>query len=125
MLDKERMQQVFVNLIQNAAQSMPNGGTLTLSAKKEETDSSPKAWVRVEIQDTGEGMSPEVKDKIFNAFFTTKEEGKGTGLGLSLVQNIVGQHQGKITSTQIPLQSLFLQLECSWKTKTIILMPRC
>ena len=98
--DPDQLQQVFLNLIVNAIQSMPTGGTLRISAsqvytqKKGLEKSQRQYYVAVCIEDTGTGMKREVIQDIFNPFFTTKE--KGTGLGLTISQGIVRDHEGWI-----------------------------
>ena len=93
--NKNQLQQVIVNLSNNAIDAMPRGGKLKISTRKICMDHQDS--LEIQIQDTGDGMPEGVKAKIFEPFFTTKGEGKGTGLGLPLVQNIVEQHQGKIS----------------------------
>jgi signal transduction histidine kinase len=88
--DPAQLNQVLVNLVVNAIQAMPNGGTLTISTV------SDQAHMRLLVEDTGVGMNEETKKKIFIPFFTTKEVGKGTGLGLSVVHGIVTSHGGQI-----------------------------
>ncbi len=88
--DEAELREAVTNLILNALDAMPNGGTLTL--KTEEDDSS----VRLSVKDTGVGMPEDVKEKIFTPFFTTKGE-QGTGLGLSLVKGIITRHRGEIS----------------------------
>ncbi|MBI3615077.1 MAG: PAS domain S-box protein [Candidatus Omnitrophica bacterium] len=109
-LDKNKMEQVFVNLLVNAIQAMPGGGTLTLrtSVKQLAQNSGIKGTGRengpetaesaaaVEIEDTGVGIPQEILPKIFDPFFTTKPTGKGTGLGLSVTKNIIQLHGGMI-----------------------------
>lgn len=90
MADKSQILQVVSNLIVNALQAMPDGGTLTL-----QTSFSPP-WVCLMVEDTGTGMSEEVKENIFLPFFTTKDVNQGTGLGLSVVHGIVSSHGGEI-----------------------------
>jgi len=91
-----QINQVFMNLLVNAAQAIEQKGTITLrSGVDGET-----AWV--EIADTGNGMSPEVQKRIFEPFFTTKPVGKGTGLGLSMSYDIVRKHGGKISVSSTP-----------------------
>ncbi len=88
-----QINQVFLNLINNAAQAIETGaGTITLTTHREGPD-----HVAVEIEDSGKGIPPEVLSRIFDPFFTTKAVGKGTGLGLSIVYKIVKAHGGKIT----------------------------
>jgi PAS domain S-box-containing protein len=88
-LDPEKFQQVFLNLIFNAIQAMPGKGVLTVHAHVDE-----EGWLRIAIRDTGMGIPKANLDKIFNPFFTTKEQ--GTGLGLAIVQRIVNLHGGTI-----------------------------
>lgn len=94
-IDPEKFQQVFLNLIFNAIQSIEGKGSITIRADLDETD-----FLRVAIIDDGKGIPKDIMDKIFNPFFTTKEQ--GTGLGLAIVQRIVGLHGGTITVTSEP-----------------------
>ena len=87
----ERLQQVFINIILNAIDAMPKGGTLRIQADLE----GRKAVVR--IADTGTGIEPQHLPQIFDPFFTTKGIGKGTGLGLSISYAIIKEHEGDIT----------------------------
>ena len=91
--DSGHFQQVFVNLITNAADAMEGGGILTISTRLNEPDG------RVEIlfEDTGHGIKKEYRDRIFDPFFTTKRVGEGTGLGLSVSHGIVTKYGGEIT----------------------------
>ncbi|OJT24336.1 histidine kinase [Archangium sp. Cb G35] len=82
--------QVLVNLLVNAGQATPAGGVVRLATRNE------GALVRVEVRDTGSGMSEETKRHLFEPFFTTKPAGLGTGLGLSVVQGIIKAHGGRI-----------------------------
>jgi len=86
------LQQCFLNLIFNAIEAMPQGGQLNIISKLERA----KKNVRVEIVDTGYGISRENLDHIFDPFFTTKEQGEGTGLGLSIVHSVIKNHGGNI-----------------------------
>ncbi len=86
------LQQVFLNLCLNGIQAMPKGGVLGVRVRAEG-----EAHLRVDVSDTGVGISGENLGKIFEPFFTTKEAGKGTGLGLTVVQSIVEKHGGRIT----------------------------
>ena len=84
------LNQVWTNLIDNAADAMEGGGTLTISAANESDG------IRVTISDTGSGIPPETAERIFDPFFTTKEPGKGTGLGLHTVHTIMNRIGGAI-----------------------------
>jgi signal transduction histidine kinase len=90
-----RLTQVFLNLLVNAAHAIPEGGrgNQTIAVK---TSEKIAGWIRVEVADTGTGMSPDVVDKIFDPFFTTKPQGMGTGLGLSICHGIVAAMGGEI-----------------------------
>ncbi len=91
-----QLNQVFMNLIVNAAQALGDHGTITLSTGTQE------GWAWVQVDDTGCGMSDEVRRRIFEPFYTTKEVGKGTGLGLSLSFSIVQRHHGTIQVRSAP-----------------------
>ena len=91
--DASRLTEVFVNLLINAIDSMPAGGTGTVRACG---TAEYGGGVRVEVSDTGCGIPPENLNRIFDPFFTTKEPGKGTGLGLSISHGIVKDHGGRI-----------------------------
>jgi two-component system, NtrC family, sensor kinase len=97
--DPDQLQQVFLNLILNAIQSMVDGGTLRLSASskrisKGELEEGGRQYMEICVEDTGVGMEREVIQNIFNPFFTTK--GTGTGLGLMVTQGIIQDHEGWI-----------------------------
>ena len=92
MLDPEQMMQVLTNLIKNAIDAMPGGGTINI--KLEDTLSD----VIIIISDTGTGIKEEDRAKIFEPFFTTKSIGQGTGLGLATAYGIVKMHKGQITA---------------------------
>jgi two-component system NtrC family sensor kinase len=89
--DPAQLQQVFINLLNNAADAMESGGTITISAARLDGKT-----VEIRVADTGSGISPENLDKLFTPFFTTKPAGKGTGLGLSIVYGIIKMHYGQI-----------------------------
>ncbi|WP_083928875.1 sensor histidine kinase [Geopsychrobacter electrodiphilus] len=90
--DAEQIEQVLINLIGNARQAMPQGGQLSIRARK--TRIRGEDAIQLEIHDTGEGIPPEVMANIFNPFFTTRKQ--GTGLGLSICQRIIDHHQGEL-----------------------------
>ena len=85
------IQQVFLNIMLNAIQAMPNGGRLIVQGENEQD------FLCVRIQDTGAGIAKEDLPRVFDPFFTTKEPGMGTGLGLAVSYSIMEAHQGKIT----------------------------
>ena len=99
--DAGRLTEVFVNLLNNAVDAMPSGGTLFVRVFP--TD-EPDSDVRVEVSDTGCGIPSEDLTRIFDPFFTTKEPGKGTGLGLSISHGIVKDHNGQIWAQSQPGQ---------------------
>ncbi|MBW1732090.1 MAG: GHKL domain-containing protein [Deltaproteobacteria bacterium] len=85
------LEQVFLNLLLNAIQAMPNGGKITIGVREAED-----GYVAIEVSDTGVGIKPEALEKIFDPFYTTKPAGRGTGLGLSIVYGIVKKHGGYV-----------------------------
>jgi signal transduction histidine kinase len=109
-VDKNKIEQVFLNLFENAAQAMAKGGKLKVGIRAEKVSENDE-WVgkrkedvfhpgeeiiKMEIEDTGTGIPENLLDKVFDPFFTTKRSIGGTGLGLSIVRSIMEMHQGKI-----------------------------
>ncbi len=92
LIDKEQVRQAFSNLITNAIDAMPNGGTLTVTAGVEEIHAV--IFLFLKVSDTGQGIPEEKLPFIFEPFFTTKEIGRGTGLGLSITRKIMEEHSG-------------------------------
>lgn len=97
--DRVQLQQVVLNLAINARDAMPNGGVLCISlfpCAATDTPGSQACFARIEVSDTGTGMSPDIRDRIFEPFFTTKTREQGTGLGLSITYGIIKDHGGRI-----------------------------
>jgi two-component system NtrC family sensor kinase len=90
--DRGQLQQVFLNIINNAVDAIGSNGTITLTTSQVDLD-----YIKVTIADTGGGMSEETRRRIFDPFFTTKETGKGTGLGLSISYGIIEKLGGRIS----------------------------
>jgi len=88
LIDDRQMQEVFMNLFNNAREAMPNVGTITVTVSKAD------GRLKIEIKDTGSGMSPDVKKRLFEPFFTTKD--RGTGLGLAVCYGIIKSYGGSL-----------------------------
>jgi iron only hydrogenase large subunit-like protein/nitrogen-specific signal transduction histidine kinase len=112
-LDPEQMIQVISNLVKNAVEAMPNGGSIVFTLKDN------KDFVEIGIGDTGIGIQKEALDKVFEPFFTTKGIGKGTGLGLATAYGIVKMHKGKINVSSNADKSVG-----NTGTKFVIQLPR-
>jgi CheY-like chemotaxis protein/anti-sigma regulatory factor (Ser/Thr protein kinase) len=107
-----QIHQLLMNLCTNAAHAIGDeGGTITVGLDKvsvdhttdmSNTDIEPGSYIRLSVCDTGHGMMPQVLDKIFDPYFTTKEKGKGTGLGLAVVHGIVKRHKGHLSVESEP-----------------------
>ncbi len=91
--DEGQLDQIIMNLVINAKDAMPNGGDIIISTKEGDD------YIKMTVSDTGEGIPEDKLDKIFEPFYTSKEEGKGTGLGLATVLGIVQQNKGEISVT--------------------------
>ena len=98
MVDVAEFETALVNLVINARDAMPAGGTITVSAHNETLGEEAKAgdYAAISVEDTGTGIAPDVLGKIFDPFFTTKPIGKGTGLGLSQVHGFAHQAGGTV-----------------------------
>ncbi len=105
-VDPGTLEQAILNLVVNARDAMPAGGTLTVR-----TNNIPGGWVRLEVADTGHGMTDEVKARIFEPYFTTKPIGHGTGLGLAMVAGFMEQSGGRIVVHSEPGVGATFQLE--------------
>lgn len=110
--NKQQLESAILNLAINARDAMPSGGTLTISTHEAHLDRTnftshnsnfkPGSYTVISVIDTGCGMTPEVLDKVFAPFFTTKQDGKGTGLGLSMVRGFVNEMNGQLTVESEP-----------------------
>jgi signal transduction histidine kinase/CheY-like chemotaxis protein len=109
--DPGQIEQVLLNLILNARDAMPAGGTLTIQTQNTDIGTAaiadhsglePGPWVAVHVSDTGHGIAPADQDHIFEPFYTTKRIGEGTGLGLAMAYGIVKQHAGQILLSSKP-----------------------
>ncbi len=111
MADSGQIDQVLMNIVANARDAMPDGGSLTIETGRTEFDAEymkqqgygmPGAYAFLSISDSGTGMDEETKCRAFDPFFTTKEVGKGTGLGLAMVYGIIKQHNGFVNCYSEP-----------------------
>ncbi len=106
--DQNQLQQIVLNLCVNARDAMPSGGTITLTTSIVEGSALPpavqagRAYACLAVTDTGTGMTPEVRARIFEPFYTTKAVNQGTGLGLAVVYGIVASHEGTIEVISAP-----------------------
>jgi signal transduction histidine kinase len=91
-MDPEVLEALVLNLVSNAVDAMPSGGTLTLAARQDPAE----PYGLLEVRDTGTGIPADQMERIFDPFFTTKAPGKGSGLGLSSVQGVLLQAGGEI-----------------------------
>ncbi len=95
-INPDKMQQVFLNIMLNALDAMPDGGSLSIAIERVGTA------VEIRFSDTGAGIDREIQDRIFDPFFTTKPLGRGTGLGLSICYGIIKEHHGSISVNSAP-----------------------
>jgi nitrogen fixation/metabolism regulation signal transduction histidine kinase len=101
--DPEQMSRVLRNLILNAIDAMPEGGTLTIRTEQA------GGGVRIEVADTGQGLTPEECERLFTPYYTTKTH--GTGLGLAIVQSVVSDHHGRISVDSAPGKGTVFRIE--------------
>jgi PAS domain S-box-containing protein len=121
--DPNQLESALLNLVVNARDAMPKGGSITISAQATAhppADLAPGPYLRLTVADTGEGMDPAAASRAMEPFFTTKGVGKGTGLGLSMVQGLAQQSGGKLELASRPGQgtSVHLWLPVSHKPVT-------
>jgi signal transduction histidine kinase len=109
-LAADQIRQVFSNLLLNARDAMPEGGTLHIRTRAVRCVDNLRIWVRILIADTGTGIAPEIIGDIFEPFVTTKGE-KGTGLGLWIVRGIVHNHEGRISVRSRPGKGTVFQID--------------
>ncbi|WP_306590850.1 sensor histidine kinase [Geothrix sp. 21YS21S-4] len=95
-VDRKQMEQLFLNLMNNAVDAMPEGGTVRIAVQPAEGSTPDGPWWEIRFQDSGQGIPAELLSQVFRPMFTTKPEGKGTGLGLSICREIVRGHGGEI-----------------------------
>jgi len=105
----DRLQQAFINLINNALDAMPDGGELTITAHGRATAEG-REQVVVEVADSGVGMAEDVRSRIFELMFTTKQRGQGSGLGLVIVRQVVREHKGSIEVASAPQEGTRFRL---------------
>ena len=105
-----KLQQVFLNLVLNARDAMPDGGLLSVRAKRAESADGEEV-VRIDVSDDGVGIPREKLARIFDPFFTTKGPKRGTGLGLSVSYGIIKEHAGSLTADSVPGQGATFTIE--------------
>jgi signal transduction histidine kinase len=120
--DAGYLQQVFLNLINNSMDAMPRGGRLEIRLKTPESAKGESRTVRVEVEDTGEGIAPETLGHIFDPMFTTKRMGTGAGLGLAICKQIIQQHGGTIEVSSRPYEgtcfAIVLPVDCRTRSES-------
>ncbi|HWN07940.1 MAG TPA: ATP-binding protein [Pyrinomonadaceae bacterium] len=99
--DRQQLRQVFLNLLTNASDAMPEGGRLIVRAKNARAENGVNG-VEIEFADAGMGIPPSDLENIWDPFFTTKPEGKGTGLGLAICRRVIEEHHGRISIESRP-----------------------
>jgi two-component system NtrC family sensor kinase len=111
-INRQELQQVLINLIVNAVQAMPDGGTLTLATENwQGEEASCCLGARIVVRDSGQGIAPEDLSRIFDPFFTTKKN-EGTGLGLSISHSLIKRYGGNLTVESRPGQGAEFRVRC-------------
>ncbi len=108
--DPDYLKRVFQNLIGNSRDAMPEGGRITVCCSPVQRDGNNETVI-IRVADTGTGIPPELTEKIFDPFYTTKKPGKGTGLGLALVRRIIMLHNGNITVEKTGYEGTVFRIE--------------
>jgi signal transduction histidine kinase len=98
--DRDSLKQVLLNLVLNGADAMPDGGPLTITARRADSPDGTAEGLELAVADAGAGLSPEAERQAFEPFFTTKPE--GAGLGLTVCRRIIEEHGGRITLANRP-----------------------
>lgn len=115
LVDVGQMQQVFTNIILNAAEAVEGSGELTVTTRM----APDNECIEIEFTDTGCGIPPENREKIFDPFFTTKEVGRGTGLGLAVSHGIIARHEGAVEVRSDPGKGTSFIIRLPLKRKEI------
>jgi PAS domain S-box-containing protein len=128
-VDSSQLELMIMNLVLNARDAMPNGGILSLTTSPEvlpedaSFPNTPRKFVVLQISDTGIGMPPEIKRRIFEPFFSTKDTGKGTGMGLAMVYGIVERAEGHISVESEPNQGTTFRVYLPLSTNQVADTP--
>jgi two-component system, NtrC family, nitrogen regulation sensor histidine kinase NtrY len=113
--DPDLLHRAFQNLVLNSLDAMPAGGTLTLKTSEHEGN------VRIEVADTGKGLTPEECSRLFTPYYTTKLQ--GTGLGLAIVQSVVSDHHGSISVTSDEGRGTTFRIELPQRQAGVTTVP--
>lgn len=130
--EASQIEQILVNLVSNARDAMPSGGTLRIAVRDVsdrrpggESAGPPVRLTRIVVADNGRGIDPSVQDRMFEAFFTTKTDGKGSGLGLAVVRAIVDELGGSIGVTTAAGQGTTFTIDLPQAAPDGMSSPRC
>ena len=106
--DVTQLEMALLNLVTNALDAMPGGGSLTISAAASPSTSLGAGGIRIEVADTGPGIPPQIVERLFEPWVTTKPTGQGTGLGLAIVRDVVTAHGGSISARNESTGAVFV-----------------